>query len=1103
MLKANAFKSLLLSALILIYASASFGAMTVNYTYDNLHRLTRVDRSDGSYTQYTYDEVGNRLSKVTTVTRTLTVASSNPDAGVAITVSPNDNDSSGSGSTQFQRTYNDSTQVTLTAQATSNGNDFQKWQRNGTDYSTNQSISVAMDADYTLTAVYVTPPPQVYTLTVASSNPGSGVSITASPNDNNGQGSGVTQFARAYNMATPVTLTASSTANGNIFNNWTGCTSASGTTCYVTLDGNKTVTASYATPGVLSLTPSAGLASSGTEGGPFSPSSNTYTIQNTGGSSITWSASKGQSWVSLSATGGTLASGASTTVMVSINSGANGLPAGSYGDTVSFTNTTNGSGNTTRSVSLTVNLPGTLSVTPSTGLSSSGTHGGPFSPSSQAYTLQNTGGQSINWAASKGQNWVTLSPTGGTLAAGASTTVTVSINSNAAGLSSGSYSDTVSFTNTTNGNGNTSRLVNLNVNASKGAFKLPDTGQTTCYDNAGTGISCAGTGQDGEYDVNPMSYTDNGDGTVTDNNTGLMWQQQDDGNTYNWYQASGTYDSTYNPASEDVCGSLSLGGYTDWRLPAKKELISIIYYGIPFTGPPTFSIEPQAVYWSSTAYAMDPSWKWFVDFSNGTLNYDNSSSMYVRCARGGHFPAESLTDDGDGTVTDNNTGLMWQQADPGSMAWDQALSYCNGLSLGGHTDWRLPNIREIESLSADTMGNPSIDTAFFPNAVAASYWSSTTYTSSPGYKWGAYFYNGGSSILSNMCNFLCQPFYVRCVRGNVVAVNGQCGSADSQVLTSEPSGSALCSSGTASSESGNGHPWTWSCIGLNGGSTASCTANIQTWPVTPSEGTGGSISPGTVQTVDHGSTMRFTVSPQAGYAATMGGTCGGAPSGGASQFVYTTNAITGDCTVTAIFNALPGVLSVLPSTGLSFSGNTGGPFNPASQVYTVQNTGGQSIDWTASKGQDWLTLSPSAGTLAAGASTTMTVSTSNLADSLAAGSYGDTVSFTNTSNGNGNTTRPISLTVCGDVWIDGTSYYGSSIQTAYGAAYSGDVLKMQDVEITEDILLNVNKEVTLEGGFKGCPYDVDNGNSTTVINGSLTITNGTVILDNVEIGGVP
>jgi subtilisin family serine protease len=84
-----------------------------------------------------------------------------------------------------------------------------------------------------------------YTLTVASSNPTSGVSITVSPNDKNNQGSASTQFTRTYYSNTSVTLTASSTAGGNNFSSWSGCDSASGTTCNVTMSTDKTVTAVY------------------------------------------------------------------------------------------------------------------------------------------------------------------------------------------------------------------------------------------------------------------------------------------------------------------------------------------------------------------------------------------------------------------------------------------------------------------------------------------------------------------------------------------------------------------------------------------------------------------------------------------------------------------------------------------------------------------------------------------------------------------------------------------------------------------------------------------------------------------------------------------
>lgn len=122
--------------------------------------------------------------------------------------------------------------------------------------------------------------------------------------------------------------------------------------------------------------------------------------------------------------------------------------------------------------------PGSLAVVGTEGLASSGNYGGPFSPASLAYTLSNPGNTSINWTTSKTQAWVTLSATGGTLAAGASTTVTASINANANALNAGSYSDTVTFTNTTNSSGNTTRAVSLTVNPIAATVTLGSLNQT-------------------------------------------------------------------------------------------------------------------------------------------------------------------------------------------------------------------------------------------------------------------------------------------------------------------------------------------------------------------------------------------------------------------------------------------------------------------------------------------------------------------------------------------------------------------------------------------------------------------------------------------------
>jgi hypothetical protein len=320
-------------------------------------------------------------------------------------------------------------------------------------------------------------------------------------------------------------------------------------------------------------------------------------------------------------------------------------------------------------------------------------------------------------------------------------------------------------------------LILLLFHSATYAYNLPDSEQMLCYDYGGSVIACDTTGltgQDGAYDINPMSYTDNSNGTVTDNNTGLMWQKctvgqnattcipYDTANHYNWYQATGTADPTYNPSGiQNACGTLNtskLGDHTDWRLPTAQELQTIVDYAIPagvvvfyYTGPTIrtayFPYTIAGYYWTSTTYASYPSYAWVVDFYYGwDRSPDKSADNFVRCVRGGQ-PAQSFTDNADGTVTDNKTGLVWQQDEPGLMMWGDALSHCEDLNLGGHDDWRLPNTKELKSLVDSSRYYPAINTAYFPNAAASaassSYWSSTTDASYPDYAWCLWFYDGG------------------------------------------------------------------------------------------------------------------------------------------------------------------------------------------------------------------------------------------------------------------------------------------------------------------------------------------------------------------------
>ena len=190
-----------------------------------------------------------------------------------------------------------------------------------------------------------------YTLTTGVSPSGSGT-VTANPSQS------------SYASGTQVVLTAAPTT-GFTFSSWSG--GASGTTnpLTVTVSGNLSITANFtALPGTLMVTPATALNASGAPGGPFTPSSATYTLQNSGNSAITWSASNAQAWVTLSLNGGSLAPGATATVTVSLNATAATLAVGSYSDTVNITNATNGSGNTTRAVSLTVTTVQSSNIAP-------------------------------------------------------------------------------------------------------------------------------------------------------------------------------------------------------------------------------------------------------------------------------------------------------------------------------------------------------------------------------------------------------------------------------------------------------------------------------------------------------------------------------------------------------------------------------------------------------------------------------------------------------------------------------------------------------------------------------------------------------------------
>ncbi|GAG12791.1 unnamed protein product, partial [marine sediment metagenome] len=130
-------------------------------------------------------------------------------------------------------------------------------------------------------------------------------------------------------------------------------------------------------------------------------------------------------------------------------------------------------------------------------------------------------------------------------------------------------------------------------------------------------------------------------------------------------------------------------------------------------------------------------------------------------------------------------------------------------------------------------------------------------------------------------------------------------------------------------------------------------------------------------------------------------------------------------------NPAPGELAVTPAGGLDSSGNEGGPFSPDSKEYTLKNVGGEPMNWTATPSVNWVEATPPSGTLAPGATAAVTVSINSKANSLGAGSYDGNVSFTNTTNHNGDTSRVMSLTVHappGAILIPGSGFSGPTAQ---------------------------------------------------------------------------
>lgn len=299
-----------------------------------------------------------------------------------------------------------------------------------------------------------------------------------------------------------------------------------------------------------------------------------------------------------------------------------------------------------------------------------------------------------------------------------------------------------------------------------GGYPIVDTGTTAFYSNTSEiselNVGDRFYGQDAQYQGNAPSYTNNGDGTITDNVTGLMWQQ-DPGEKMTWEEAVENLET------------FRLAGYDDWRLPTIKELYSLVQ----FNGVTGRSSEDSTPYLDTDYFEFfygDVTGERFIDsqmatstiyesftFGNSTTmfgfnfadgrikGYPTSKEFYVYYVRGNtNYGQNQFIDNGDGTITDEATGLMWMTYDSGyyntgdkgdgTMDWEDALTWCEDLEFAGYDDWKLPDAKELQSLvdytrSPDTTNSAAIDELFYSTPITnllsqedyGFYWTSSTH----------------------------------------------------------------------------------------------------------------------------------------------------------------------------------------------------------------------------------------------------------------------------------------------------------------------------------------------------------------------------------------
>jgi subtilase family serine protease len=808
-------------------------------------------------------------------------------------------------------------------------------------------------------------------------------------------------------------------------------------------------------PDVLDISPFLGFNSYGAIGGPFTITSQMFTLTNLGGSSLSWSLANTSSWFNVSSTGGTLPVAGQTDVTVSLNSTASNLVVGTYTATVFFTNQTSG---VVQSRQFMLQVVEPLLITPDTGFTAIGLFGGPFNVTSQFFSLTNIGTASFDWSLVNTSAWLNVSSTGGTLAVGGSDAVTVSLSSVASNLALGDYVATLCFSNRTSGVVQNRQFTLVVAILTDGFEGLPtmdfSTGQTMGKWMVMTNQVSIVTDPTNAYDG--TNYLALADGAISQTLSTVagkiyslsiayrgpgivgMWRGENNGDD-SIYGNNGTLtEVTFTPGEVGQAFVFHQREFGDWRVAVNisDQTVYVLTNSLSIEG----WVRPEGnegkIFWrGDNRPGYDP----YVLYE-----YNNDAGFTIMDASNNFCTIEAPLALNQWShvagVLDGNSGVMKLYVN-GVVAVHtntaiRPFGNLNptlhpGVCIGNVNDGNFldPFYGDLDEISLYSRALSASEVGAIYNAGSAGKFDSET-PFPQNLAEAAITIDGAPMgiILGNNTNWQTQTITFTAKQdGTLLQIRGiEPGMLLDDLQVFETTLAITPTNGFAATGPIGG-PFnitaqSFSLTNLAGTSLNWSLINTSLW-------LNASITSGTLEI---GGQTNVTVS---------------------LNFVAS-NLTAGTYTATILFtnqiDAIPqsrqftlqvfDPLVITPTNGFTASGPVGGPFSTTSQIFSLANAGTTSLGWSLASTSSWLNASPGSGTLTASSWTNVTVSLNPAVTNLAAGTYTASLFFTNLNNGDVQS-RQFNLLIGGTIQNGGFETGDFSYWTLWGDTNTTSVSK--------------------------------------------------------------